>query len=354
MTKKGRILYLDIAKGIGMLLVVIGHTEYVSASIRQYISSFHMPLFFLISGVLIWYKEEEYKEWEYLFEKKVSRLLVPYFLFSIFYLVIESSRLLIKDLEGWSTIFRGIYQSICLQGVSVLWFLPALFLSEMIFIWIRKNSNHVQTVWCLVALFISIYFINIDVQMFFLARSDKLILSMLYDIISMLLRGFFCVGFVGVGYYAGKMLLPKQFPTVLEFFMSAIFMVIVGIAVGQNLNTDLRGMNLGNLFWFFLCSIFGSLGIIFGCRVLSKLPLRMIHRVFEYIGCNSLFIMATHIDFRILYISIKLAELIDTVIQNRILLSILIVLLVFILEFIMIEFKTRILASLNLRRKKIS
>ena len=47
-------------------------------------------------------------------------------------------------------------------------------------------------------------------------------------------------------------------------------------------------------------------------------------------------------------------ELIDTVIQNRILLSILIVLLVFILEFIMIEFKTRILALLNLRRKKIS
>lgn len=351
MTKKERVFYLDIAKGIGMLLVVIGHTEYVSASIRQYINSFHMPLFFLISGVLIWYKEEESKEWEYLFSKKVNKLIVPYFMFSILYLIIESSRLLIKNIEGWGLIFRGFYQSICLQGISVLWFLPALFLGEMIFIWIRKNSNHVQTLWCLAALFVSIYFINIDVQTFFLSRGEKIVFCMLYDVISMLLRGFFCVGLVGVGYYTGKILLTKKITLGMEFLISIIAMFVVGIAVAQNGNTDLRGMNLGNLFWFLLCGILGSVGIIFLSKVIAKMPLRTIHRIFEYIGRNSLFIMATHIDFRILYISIKLAMLIDAVIHNRMLLSFFIILFVFVIEIVLIEIKGRISALINMNKE---
>ncbi len=45
-----RLNYIDVAKGIGMLLVVIGHCSNTIAN--QYIYSFHMPLFFIITGIL--------------------------------------------------------------------------------------------------------------------------------------------------------------------------------------------------------------------------------------------------------------------------------------------------------------
>lgn len=44
-----RVNFLDIAKGILIILVVIGHSNY---SYTQYIYWFHMPAFFIISGVL--------------------------------------------------------------------------------------------------------------------------------------------------------------------------------------------------------------------------------------------------------------------------------------------------------------
>lgn len=47
-----RIAYIDIAKGIGILFVMLGHCLYSEESpIRLFIYSFHMPLFFVLSGM---------------------------------------------------------------------------------------------------------------------------------------------------------------------------------------------------------------------------------------------------------------------------------------------------------------
>ena len=56
MTK--RIEWIDIAKGIGIILVVIGHISQIEV-LNDIIYSFHMPLFFIISGYL--YKRKFYK-----------------------------------------------------------------------------------------------------------------------------------------------------------------------------------------------------------------------------------------------------------------------------------------------------
>lgn len=79
MSKKNRIDWIDWAKLIGMFLVVLGHCMPNHAI---YIYSFHMPLFFALSGLT--YKPRPIKE-----EIKLSakRLLIPYCtFFAIFYL----------------------------------------------------------------------------------------------------------------------------------------------------------------------------------------------------------------------------------------------------------------------------
>ena len=68
-----RIQYLDIAKAIGIILVIIGHISQ-NEIITSVIYSFHMPLFFILSGYL--YHKGNTKN-------KIKKILIPYFLFSI-------------------------------------------------------------------------------------------------------------------------------------------------------------------------------------------------------------------------------------------------------------------------------
>ena len=52
MVKNERINYLDIAKGIAILLVILGHI-YSENPVKVWLYSFHLPLFFFISGCLL-------------------------------------------------------------------------------------------------------------------------------------------------------------------------------------------------------------------------------------------------------------------------------------------------------------
>jgi len=47
-----RLHWVDHAKAIGIVLVVVGHTSALPAEVREFIYRFHMPLFFFLAGVL--------------------------------------------------------------------------------------------------------------------------------------------------------------------------------------------------------------------------------------------------------------------------------------------------------------
>lgn len=77
MARNSRLTALDSLRGFGILLVVLGHTSR-SAGLVSWIFSFHMPLFFIISGML--FHERQFLD---SFKKKVARLLIPYLFFGI-------------------------------------------------------------------------------------------------------------------------------------------------------------------------------------------------------------------------------------------------------------------------------
>lgn len=43
--------YIDVAKGIAMLLVIIGHITIIPSWLYAWINSFHMPLFFFYYSI---------------------------------------------------------------------------------------------------------------------------------------------------------------------------------------------------------------------------------------------------------------------------------------------------------------
>lgn len=136
---KSRLAYIDIARGIGILLVVLGHTlaeanYHVQNStvlfLGQLIYSFHMPLFFFLSGMF--FKPE--MRFPDLLKRRFDSVLKPY-LFTIF-LVYFVSVFYDKNL-GLSTavirIIKALYGNSYYIELywSQLWFLPALFVTSL-------------------------------------------------------------------------------------------------------------------------------------------------------------------------------------------------------------------------------
>ncbi|WP_438830786.1 acyltransferase family protein [Streptococcus pluranimalium] len=134
--RKEKIKSIDIAKGLGIILVVLGHSFPDALSkggienpifrfLESFIYSFHMPLFFFVSGFLA-VKVVYGKESINLF-KKINRLLIPYSTMSIIYLILRffASNLATSsyNLSDFWKIFLGISPN---GGV---WFLYVLCLS---------------------------------------------------------------------------------------------------------------------------------------------------------------------------------------------------------------------------------
>lgn len=63
---------IDIAKGIGIILVVWGH-QFANCPILNWICLFHMPLFFFLGGCFI--NDEKYSVFLY---KKIRTLFIPF------------------------------------------------------------------------------------------------------------------------------------------------------------------------------------------------------------------------------------------------------------------------------------
>ena len=77
-SKSNRIAYIDAAKGIGILLMILGHTGMYGLPVvmHKMIYSFHMPLFAIISGFFLHFSDSKKLLGESL-RSKIMKILVP-------------------------------------------------------------------------------------------------------------------------------------------------------------------------------------------------------------------------------------------------------------------------------------
>ena len=109
-----RILWVDNLRGFLILLVVLGHTiqysmpGFYNSHVFNYIYSFHMPLFFVVSG-FVSYKPCERVFWGGI-KRRCAQLLIPYLIWTLFFCLVSGTSLI-----------RGYFES------PVYWFLIILF-----------------------------------------------------------------------------------------------------------------------------------------------------------------------------------------------------------------------------------
>ena len=145
-TKK-RIPEIDIMKGIAILCVMIGHTTWRSEWLAISIYSFHMPLFFIISGYFAkTYSEHSGNSWTFI-KQNARQLLVPFIVtlvISCLYVLIQAihygdmsmlTHKLASHILAWDTIWEGTLFD---HHIAPIWFLLALFWGRILFYWLSR------------------------------------------------------------------------------------------------------------------------------------------------------------------------------------------------------------------------
>lgn len=130
---KERNIVLDIAKGIGIITVVIAHLQYTCLS--KYIYWFHMPLFFIISGYLFQKPKSEEKT-KSILVRKTLKYFIPYisYYFAILIIIgINSNKQPLITLEDIKNLMVG---GVHLDGAfGPFWFITVLYFTQILF-WI--------------------------------------------------------------------------------------------------------------------------------------------------------------------------------------------------------------------------
>lgn len=153
---KGRLEWIDVLKCLGMLLVVLGHASEESAAgtYRYYIYSFHMPLFFIISG-MTFYLQCQRRTFDFIeiVKNKAKGLVWPYFALSFLTIPIwiVNFRILTHRDQSFAELIYAIFYSHQhhIPGPSnALWFCPTLFLTLIVF-WLinqwAENNEKILT-----------------------------------------------------------------------------------------------------------------------------------------------------------------------------------------------------------------
>lgn len=150
MTK--RFDYLDMAKGVGILLVVWAHIMLIGWT-HKVIYAFHMPLFFFISGML--FNKDKYESFGKFFKVRAKRLLVPYVLYSVATWSVWAGSRYIRHDEV-DSYFMPLLQTFIAQGSgefmvhnSALWFIPCLFAVEMMYYQYSRFDEKLTLLLCL-------------------------------------------------------------------------------------------------------------------------------------------------------------------------------------------------------------
>ena len=275
---QNRLGYIDTLKAFAIFMVLIGHLT-DNSILEQYIFSFHLPLFFWVSGFL--FNPIKYQHFGSFLRQRLKTLVVPYFIFAFisflfWFFVVRglSVRGQVNLLNPWYP-FWGIFYGIGVEPWRnpldvALWFLPCLFVTEIIFWHINKYMRG------------SFYFV-------------ALILSAIIGYVTSISMEFRLpwsadVAFTAVVFYAVGNMAKNRVADKVNFNMTWAIIALTSLAVGFLLSVingkvDMNYNYYGNPFLFY-CSAFA--GIVFWFYIMRILPPS---KVMAYVGKNTIIIV---------------------------------------------------------------
>lgn len=271
-----RIKWIDTAKGIGLLCVILGHLHlpYIST----WIYTFHIPLFFFLSGCVFAGNKYSFKEY---FIRKFKSLVIPYFVLGVVILLFNYICFFFQKTPICmyiETTFNFFKQ----EHFWTVWFLAALFLVEIIYYIIYKLCKQKLVL-------VSIASLSLCVVGLLRYRFGFGSLPWNFDV-ALIAQSFFCLGHIFNTTKIKNLFLNKNIFKALiifiVFFAINVFCGFLCIKVsGQSLDMSI-GM-YGNEILTFISAIAGILAIIVFSNKISI-------KAIMWLGQNTMIIFAWH------------------------------------------------------------
>lgn len=280
MSSNQRKPFIDMAKGIGIILVIFGHAMTGENIIVSWQCTFFMPMFFICSGLC-------YTKPKALLEN-VRKTLIPYYMGGGIGLCIEMSLLLTKDGLDIAQIVQRIFSF--LIGTSMwnypLWFLVAFFVCKCVFDWImmisfeRKSSTYIQSMAALLCFAVGLCLANLRRKygFFYPFRADI---------------GITLVPFMLIGYYSKQIVDHMACLPILKQMASVCVLLAINVAsFCHNTLVSVNSSDYGNPVFFLIGAVSGSYFVILLCQIICRIP--ALEKVLSWYGRNSLTIMCSH------------------------------------------------------------
>ena len=275
------IRWINNLKGFGILLVVLGHLI-PREGFGQWIYAFHMPLFFYLSGYLFSIRSKT--AWGGV-KPQFLRLMAPFYFWSVICLAInfivatiwypdKIHKLVVYTAH---VVLGGGQNGIKELGLSFfpIWFLPPLFFSNLLFIFMNKNIKSIAWKFMMTAV-LSVG----GILLFFIHRTLPFRLDVTLLVIP----------FVWAGFYHDRIvrkLNKSQWGVIM--IITGTLVNILNIILSGILSVEVVLQTIGNPMLFF----FSAWLIIVGTFILFENLLQE-SSISEYFGKNSMVIMTFH------------------------------------------------------------
>lgn len=274
-----RIRFLDVAKGIGILMVTFGHITELDNPVDHYMSLYKITLFYFVSGYLLSYLNR-YKDTGYgkYFLGVCKHIGLPYVLFGIAAIAVRVFRAYVRMKPVMPVFQEQLMKLVTLRGIATLWFLPTIFFAQLIIFIIVKNSDHIIGKVALA----SVFFWPAAVLMYWNTYTPE------PGPQSVAAKSLIAAWFMAAGFLYHKVVqdhIDARLRFVIGVFLAGLTFWLTRFSIGIDFNRMVFGQNP----WvFFVGGIVGSLGLI---MVLEGLEHIYVPKLLEYCGVNSLIIM---------------------------------------------------------------
>ena len=278
-----RLIWLDQLKAISMYLVILGHSllKFKKHLMFKVIYSFHMPLFFIISGFT--FNPNKYERISECIKDKIIKLVYPYIMLNILVLPLWYINKITGMVphDSFIKVLIGIFYSnasVVRAPSNATWFLMTMFLTQIIYYTLYhylkddKSVFIMSCVMCLTGLIAPLGKEEFDAPL----HLDVALVAQFYYGSGYILRKNFR--------YFQKCLANKTFLKILAIVIIASFFCLI------NKQVDLSNELYRNFTYTLITSLSFSFVLIY---VVFRSGLHF--KDLSYIGKNTLIILALHI-----------------------------------------------------------
>ncbi|MGN0550916.1 MAG: acyltransferase family protein [Acutalibacteraceae bacterium] len=282
----GRIIWIDQLRAIAMLFVILGHSS-IDKNAVDYFYSFHMPLFFIISGIT--HRPGKYESLKQIVIDKAKRLLVPYVVLNIItfpiwfcsWKILDDAKSTLFDLlKGLFYVNSNVYQT----PSPATWFLVSLFFAEIVlYLLERISKNNSAVLTCLVMITgLAGYVEGLNTKLQHVLHLDDALTAVVFI-------------YIGYIFYQNKDKILKLLSNKALYVILIVGFIALGYYFqSRNGRISMHNNRYHSIIYFYLSALLTSFAVIFAS---FKIPYL---KSLTYIGKNTIVYLGLHAPIIIL------------------------------------------------------